>query len=162
MKKKYPQEIEVLRAIPSAKNVDKRTCFISLHYSVIVVHLKIKDGFSSACQQRQLKSDSYLSKAVTIRTTICALIYQDARRETTILSIIYYWSVSCSIVLFNDPIDCSPPGSSVHGILQARILEWVAIFLSRGTSFLRDRTRVSCISENWHCLITIQILVPGV
>ena len=33
-----------------------------------------------------------------------------------------------------DPMDCSPPGSSVHGILQARILEWVAIFFSRGSS----------------------------
>ena len=33
-----------------------------------------------------------------------------------------------------DPVDCSPPGSSVHGILQARILEWVAISLSRGFS----------------------------
>ena len=31
-----------------------------------------------------------------------------------------------------DPVDCSPPGSSVHGILQARILEWVAISFSRG------------------------------
>ena len=33
-----------------------------------------------------------------------------------------------------DPIDCSPPGSSVRGILQARILEWVAIPFSRGSS----------------------------
>ena len=33
-----------------------------------------------------------------------------------------------------DPMDCSPPGSSVHGILQVRILEWVAISLSRGSS----------------------------
>ena len=33
-----------------------------------------------------------------------------------------------------DPVDCSPPGSSVHGILQARILEWVAISSSRGSS----------------------------
>ena len=33
-----------------------------------------------------------------------------------------------------DPMDCSPPGSSVHGILQARILEWVAIPFSRGSS----------------------------
>ena len=44
-----------------------------------------------------------------------------------------------------DPMDCSPPGSSVHGILQARILEWVAIPLSRGSSWPRDRTQVSCI-----------------
>ena len=42
-----------------------------------------------------------------------------------------------------DPIDCSPPGSSLHGILQARILEWVAIPFSRGPSWLRDWTRVS-------------------
>ena len=34
----------------------------------------------------------------------------------------------------SDPMDCSPAGSSVHGILQARILEWVAIFSSRGSS----------------------------
>ena len=43
-------------------------------------------------------------------------------------------------------MDCSPPGSSVHGILQARILEWVAISFSRGSSQSRDRTRVSCIA----------------
>ena len=44
-----------------------------------------------------------------------------------------------------NPVDCSPPGSSVHGILQARILEWVAISFSRGSSQPRDRTQVSCI-----------------
>ena len=43
-------------------------------------------------------------------------------------------------------MDCSLPGSSVHGIFQARILEWVAISFSRGSSQLRDRTRVSCIA----------------
>ena len=43
-----------------------------------------------------------------------------------------------------DPVDCSPPGFSVHGILQARILEWVAIFSSRGSSWPWDWTRASC------------------
>ena len=42
---------------------------------------------------------------------------------------------------------CHPPGSSVHGILQARILEWVTISFSRGFSQPRDRTRVSCIGR---------------
>ena len=42
-----------------------------------------------------------------------------------------------------DPVDCSPPGSSLHGILQARVLEWVAISFSRGSSRPRDQTRVS-------------------
>ena len=39
-----------------------------------------------------------------------------------------------------DPMDCSPPGSSVHGIPQARILEWVAMPFSKGSSQPRDRT----------------------
>ena len=41
-----------------------------------------------------------------------------------------------------DPMDCSPRGSSVHGILQARILEWIAISFSRGSSWPRDGTRI--------------------
>ena len=41
-----------------------------------------------------------------------------------------------------DPVDCSLPGFSIHGILQARILEWVTISFSRGSSQHRDRTRV--------------------
>ena len=45
-----------------------------------------------------------------------------------------------------DPVDCSLPGSSVPGIFQARIVEWVAISYSRGLSWPRDRTRVFCIS----------------
>ena len=45
-----------------------------------------------------------------------------------------------------DPMDCSPPGSSVHGIFQARILEWVGMLSSRGSSQLRDPTHVSCVS----------------
>ena len=43
-------------------------------------------------------------------------------------------------------MDCSPASSSVHGILQARILEWVAIPFSRGSSQPRDQTRVSYVS----------------
>ena len=45
-----------------------------------------------------------------------------------------------------NPTDCSPPGSPVHGILQERILEWVATSFSRRSSPPRDWTRVSCIS----------------
>ena len=48
--------------------------------------------------------------------------------------------------VFCNPMDCSPLGSSVHGISQARVLEWVAISFSRGSSLLRDRTHVSCIA----------------
>ena len=48
-----------------------------------------------------------------------------------------------------DPMDCSPRGSAVHGILQAGILEWVAILFSRGSSQPRDRTQVSCIADRF-------------
>ena len=46
-----------------------------------------------------------------------------------------------------DPTDCSPPGSSVYGISKARILEWVAISSSTGSSQPRDQTRISCIGR---------------
>ena len=44
-----------------------------------------------------------------------------------------------------DPVDCSPPGSSVHGVSQAKILEWVVIPFSRGSSWPRNWTQVSLI-----------------
>ena len=55
------------------------------------------------------------------------------------------WSEVARCVWLFDPMDCSPPGSSVHGIFQATVLEWVAISFSRGSSWLRDRTWVSHI-----------------
>ena len=55
--------------------------------------------------------------------------------------------VAQSCATLCDPMDCSPPVSSVHGILQASILEWVAIPFSRGSSQARDQTWVSCIGR---------------
>ena len=52
---------------------------------------------------------------------------------------------SCPTLL--QPMDCSLPGFSVRGILQARILEWVAMAFSRGSSRPRDRTCISCIAR---------------
>ena len=57
----------------------------------------------------------------------------------------YACMLSC--VWLCDPMDCSPPGFSVHGISQARILEWVAISFSRESSGPKDRT---CIFLHWH------------
>ena len=67
---------------------------------------------------------------------------------------------SLSRVQLCDPVDHSLPGFSVHGILQARILEWVAISFSRGSSQPRDQTRIPHIAgrcftvwatrEAWH------------
>ena len=60
-----------------------------------------------------------------------------------------YVCVSCSVV--SDSLwshDCSPPGFSVHGILQTRILEWVVISFTRGSSQPRDWTQVSCMQAD--------------
>ena len=54
--------------------------------------------------------------------------------------------VAQSCPALGEPVDCSPPGSSVHGILQATILEWVAMPSSRGSSQPRDHTQVSGIA----------------
>ena len=48
-----------------------------------------------------------------------------------------------------DPMDCSPPSSSVHGILQARILEWVALPFSRGSCWPRYWTGASCVADGF-------------
>ena len=56
-------------------------------------------------------------------------------------------SVSCSVVSNSlRPLDCSPLGSSVYGILQARILKWVGTPFSRGSSLPRDQAWISCIA----------------
>ena len=72
-------------------------------------------------------------------------------------------SVSRSVMDSLRPVNCSLPSSSVHGIFQARVLEWVAIPFSRGSSRPRDRTQVSCIAgrlrlrvpERIQCLLTL-------
>ena len=64
--------------------------------------------------------------------------------------------VTQSCLTFPDPMDCSPPGSSIHGIFQARVLEWVAISFFRGSSRPKDRTRVSHVVDR--CFTTLQRL----
>ena len=90
---------------------------------------------------------------------VCALICHPSsssgrNRETITLNVFYpnvFKAPCCSCLVahscltFCDPMDYSPSGSSVYGISQARILEWVAISFSRGSSQLRDWIHVSCI-----------------
>ena len=60
--------------------------------------------------------------------------------------IVFMCSVPQSCLTLCEPMDCSLPGSSVHGILQARTLEWVARPSPRGSSQPKDQTHVSCVS----------------
>ena len=65
-----------------------------------------------------------------------------------------------SCLILCDPMDCSLPGSSVHGILQARILEWVAVSSSRGSFQPRDWTRISYVSLHWQA-VSLPLTPPG-
>ena len=65
---------------------------------------------------------------------------------SVLMSTMYPCACSLNHVLLCDPMDCRPPGSSVHGISQARVLEWVAISSSRESSQPRDQIPISCSS----------------
>ena len=71
----------------------------------------------------------------------------NASRHRVIVSEEVLVAQSCPTLC--DPMDCSPPGSSVHEIFQARILEWVAISFSRGSFPPRDRTHISQIADRF-------------
>ena len=62
---------------------------------------------------------------------------------------VWVTEVTQSYPILCDPVDCSPPGSSIHGILQARVLEWVAISFSWGSSQPRDQT-LCCIVGTYY------------
>jgi len=68
----------------------------------------------------------------------CSLLCESVR--------VFVCACSQLCLTLHNSMDCSPPGSPVHGIFQAKLLEWVAISSSRGSSLLRDRTRASCVS----------------
>ena len=86
--------------------------------------------------------------------------------STFCLKVLYVRAQSLSCVrLFSDSMHCSPPGSSVHRILQARILEWVATSCSR-SSQPRDQTHVSCVTctGSWipyHWVPCLKVLGSG-
>ena len=73
----------------------------------------------------------------------------------------YMYLVTQSRPTHCGPMDYSPPGSSVHGILQARILEWTAISFSRGSSQPSDWTRVSCIAGRFFTIWVTRGALPN-
>ena len=84
------------------------------------------------------------------------LVFTVQENESVIcIHILYSCSVTKSYPMLWHPVDSSRPGCSVHEIFQARILEWVAISSSRGSSQSRDQTHISCMS-----CVGRQILYP--
>ena len=87
-------------------------------------------------RKTKIKKKIHILKPVSIR------IFQ-RNRNYSVCVCMCLCAQSC-LTLCN-PMGCRLPGSSVHGIFQARILEWVAFSFSRGTSLTKDQTHVSCV-----------------
>ena len=97
--------------------------------------------FVSYCCHNKLPQ-TYWLKATPTYLSVC-------RPEAWIQRAASFWRLHCVLVAqlcltLCDPMDCSPPHFSVQGILQARILEWIAMPFSKGSSLPRDQTNVSC------------------
>ena len=99
------------------------------------------------CDQTPAFSTSYLALASCDYThnMISLISVAFLSRERAVVCL-YEVLVAQSYLTLCDPMDCSLPGSSVHGILQTRILEWVDIPFSKGSSQPTDWTQVSCIA----------------
>ena len=96
---------------------------------------------------------SYPTKACLSMKSWWRSIFQNSRvfecstpTTVVVVSIVLCGSVTKSSPILCDPMDCSLPGSSVYGIFQARVLEWVTISFSRRSSQPRDQTHVSCLA----------------
>ena len=102
--------------------------FLIISFTVIFMTCKLTSEFSSFWCHTTYYILTYCILHTTLHVCVCVL------------------SRSCLTLQL---MDYSPPGSSVHEILQARILEWVDIPFSRETSAPRDQTQVSCIFTDW-------------
>ena len=109
---------------------DSSNFMVTFNYYLVEMDRKNKVDRIQSCYQGKFKRNSRYTKR--FRQGSCIII----NIKILILSYVSVFIQSCPILC--DPVDCSLPDSSVHGILQARILEWVAISFSRGPSRPRD------------------------
>ena len=114
-------------------NALEKTVFKNAHYTFTENKQLLSDS-SVITQQRDI--DMHFSEPKLLKTN------HGTKGVNIYTLLLLFWLLS-HFRLFCDPTDCSLPGSSVHGILQARSLEWVAMPFSR--AWPRDRTWTSCM-----------------
>ena len=113
----------------------------------VVKHISLAGTLASDWGQH---CEFHESKVKTVKPYWSNIIYLNHFQKflTCFFKYIQSYPILC------DPMDCSLPGSSVHVILQAGILEWVATFFSRGSSWSRDQTWVSCLAGRFFTIWT--------
>ena len=115
--------------------------WLSTHYKLYADNFPQLRGLAAYVVQESTKHMSY-SKACFILFNFWDLFFLHSSQVCFLVRCMCAKSFQLCPTLCN-PMDCSPPGSSVHRILQARILEWVAISYSRGAPQPRDLTCIS-------------------
>ena len=124
---KHTKEKPVLNIKAKQQQKDSRTSLVVQQQNT---HILLKHTRNSLQDRSRDVTEQDIANLIRLKP------YQVAFLSTTFKS-----SQSLSHVRLCNPMDCSPRGSCIRGILQARILEWVAISFSRGSSRPRDRTR---------------------
>ena len=112
------------------------------------------------CPSLQLGSD--LQACQQVRQLCTKLVQRNRHMYSDVCAVcvcVYVVAQSCPTLC--NPMDCSPPGSSVHGILQERLVQWVAIPFSKGSSWPRDQTQVSCIAGRFFTIWTTREASEG-
>ena len=139
-----PQTLNPLRRhLQSPKRCFFYICCPSLSDTMLLSRPKVirKDG----------NIDSFLPSPAFARdlNTKGKLLVMSLRFRVTYWFLERYTEVLSHVWLFHDPIACTPPGSSVHGIFQVRLLEWISISYSRGSSWPRDRPPCLLCFPRW-------------
>ena len=129
-------------------------CRIQLSYIISKMVIAQPSSFAISASHPIRYHTHSCSEEVFQCHTVEQYSYLEWRNFFTCLSTIAKVHLACVLSLFShdwlcDPMDGSPPDSSVHGILQARILEWVPLPSSREYSWTRDWTHVSYIYLHW-------------
>ena len=126
--------------------LDSLTDWMDMNLSNFLEMVKDRGGWCAAVHE-VTKNWTWLSDWTTARVIKgCNKLVVAVKRTRTTDARASGRSPECSRRPRSDTKDCSPPGSSDHGSLQARILQWMAIPFSRGSSWPRDPTSISCIA----------------
>ena len=117
------------------------------HFCDIVVwHISPESNHKETPDQARLKDVRQTQWPVIFKSIKVIKVEEILRNFSRLMETKSKKVKSLSRVQLCNPVDCSPPGSSIHGIFQAKVLEWVAISFSRGSSWPRNQTEVSCIA----------------
>ena len=130
---------------------------MSTHQGLQTQRLQLRThcGTRGTCQnsQQQQQPTTNTHPGGTLCQALCEALGCPTPAASLSLHVLETWACTCVVArsrpILCSPMDssCSPPGSSVHGISQARILEWVAISSSTGSSPPWDLTRISCFGR---------------